>query len=401
MPSCIAPGFGTGVWGKAPWGGSLAPVIGGPLPSVAPFDIYCVGPCGPISTILTHPEVSTAGSPAQFPVDLATLDQEMVSGGAFATTDAAMYINKLVPEDNTFEFTALWKDLPSDFSDIVHRHSYFGTYDAAGGCAGLFFSKIGILYTGSVHLDGGGDLVLDTAVQALPDSQLLVSEGEYWTVRIVMGFSTGVVYVYVTKTSQLLTLGHQLRYVMPAIPSSSAVTAPPDLSFISVRGTLSQPTWMDLNSICLGTGLIIPNIIPHADAGVDQALRICSILQLDGTKSFDPEGAPLLYKWRLIDAPTGSQNIYDEADGRTYPLPVPTGFTNRLYSASLGVLDGVSPIPVGGVIVIGGKVHERLRLLRACRGLHPARQPLDQHGLQVPPPERDQRPHEPQADVLP
>lgn len=359
MPVCAPPpGFGTGPWGKTPWGGSLAPVIGGFLPTVPPFDIYCVGPCGPISTILTHPEVTTAGSPAQFPVDLGTLDQEMISGGSFPTSDAVMFISKTIPEDFTFEFTAIWKDLPSDFGDLVRRHSYFGTFDAAGGCVGLFFSKIGILYTGAVHLDGLGDLILDTATQPLPDSQLLVSEDEYWTVRIAMGFSTGVVYIYVTKTSELLTIGHQLRYVMPAIPSSSAVTAPGDMTLVSVRGTISAPTRMDLNSICLATGLIIPNIPPHADAGIDQALRICSVLQLDGTKSFDPEGAPLLYKWRLIDGPTGSQNIYEEADGRTYPLPIPTGFTNRLYSGSLAALNSISPIPVGDVVVIGGKVHD-------------------------------------------
>lgn len=355
--NCVIPGWGTGYYGKTAWAGSLAPVIGGPLPTVPPFDIYCVGPCGPISTILTHPEVTTLGNGAQFPLDLVTMDQLMGSGGSFDTFDAVLIIEEVVPENWTFEFTYRAQDLPNDFSDLIYQHIYFGTFSAAGGCAGLFFSKIGIAYTGSVHINGVGNLAIDTPFQQLANSQLLVSENVYWTVRIAMSFSTGVVYIYVTQSDLLLSIGHQLRYVLPAIPSASAVVVPPSETLVSVRGTAGQQTEIGINSICLGTGLIIPIIQPIADPGPDQAIQLCSILQLDGSASFDPQGAALLYQWRLIDAPIGDQYIFDGADGLTYPLMVPTGFTDHMYSVSLGELNALNPIEPGDVLVVQGQAY--------------------------------------------
>jgi len=355
--ACIAAGFGTGKWGKDPWAGALAPILGGPLPVVPPFDVYCVGPCGPIAGLLSHPEVSTVGNGTQFPVDPLTQDQGMISGGAFPTTDAAIIISKNVPEDFTLEFTVRFDHLPTNFADLVHQHAYFGAASPSGGCVGLFFSKIGLLYTGSIHLNGAGDIVLDTSTQLLPGSQVFVSENEYWTVRLAMSMSTGVVYVYVTKTSELLLIGHQLRYIMPAIPSSQAGVVPPSETFLSVRGTLNAPTSLGIDSICLATGLVIPAIPPIADAGLDQAIRLCSILQLDGSKSFDPAGAPLTYHWRILSAPPNSQYVFDGVDGRTVPSAPPTGFTDRFYSQSLSDLNDVSPILLGDVLIVAGVPH--------------------------------------------
>lgn len=352
--TCVAPGFGTGRWGIDPWGGSLAPSFGGPLPTVLPFDIYCVGPCGPISTLLLHPEVSTLGNGTQFPIDGVTMDQEVNSGGTYNTADAAIIISEGVPQNFTYEFTYKSSSLPADFSDLVNRHFFSGTFSAPGACVGLFFSQVGILYTGAVHINGSGDLVLDTPVQLLPNSQVLVSEDTYWTVRIAESLSTGAVYIYITQTSELLSIGHQLRYVLPAIPSSSAAQVPPSETLVSVRGTATSPTLVNLNTICLGTGVIIPGIPPTANAGVDQAVRLCSVLQLDGSASYDPQDAPLTYAWRLLDAPAGSQYVFNGSDGRTYPLSPATGFTDRFYSPSLSTQNGLSPIKVGDVLVVEG-----------------------------------------------
>ena len=355
MSNCIAPGWGSGPWGQNPWGGSLAVPSGGSIPVVLPFDVYCVGPCGPISVLLTYAQVSTIGNALQFPIDFSTMDQEMASGGTYPTTDAAIIISDTVPENFTLEFTVDFEHLPPDFTNLVDSHAFFGAFSPAAGSAGLFFSKIGIAYTGALHIDGAGDLVLDTPVQELPGSQTIVGENEYWTVRIAMSYSTGAVYIYVTLTSELLTIGHQLRYVLPAIPSSSAAVVPPSQTLISVRGTLSSPTFLALNSICLGTGLIIPSLPPQANAGVDQALRLCSIVQLDGSASYDPQVAPLLYLWQLIGAPDGSQYVFYETDGLTYPASPPTGFTNRLYADLLQAINSINPIPAGNVIVVAGQ----------------------------------------------
>jgi hypothetical protein len=306
--------------------------------------------------LLTYTEVSTIGNGSQFPIGPPpNLDQEVFSGGLiYPSGEAAIIIDIGVPEDFTLQFTALWESLPANFNNLVSQHSYFGTFDPAGGCVGLFFSQIGIAYTGSIHFGVGNSIVIDTPVQDLPGSQFFVSENEYWVVRIAMSFSTGAVYIYITLLSELPAVGHQLRYIMPAIPSSSAAVTPPSETLVSVCGTPGAPTLLSLNEICLGNGLIIPAIPPVANAGNDTSLLICSILQLNGSASFDPQGAPLTFTWRLIDAPPGSQFIVNVSDGFTFPGSPPTGFTDKLYSVTLANLNEVTPIPVGNVVVVEG-----------------------------------------------
>jgi hypothetical protein len=296
--------------------------------------------------------VDAVGDPLHYPIDGLTMNQDVGSGGSLPSTQAQVVISVDVPDSFTLEFTVQTSELPANFSNIITDHIYFGASSSAGACAGLFFSKAGLAYTGSVHVEGG-NLVLDTPLQALPNSQLLVSETDFWTVRIAVSFATGVVYVYVTKTADLLSVGHQLRYVLPSIPSSSAAQVPPNETQILARG-VHAPVLASISSICLGTGAIIPAYPPRADAGNDQALQFCSILELDGSKSFDPQGGALLYQWLLIGGPSTSQFVFEESDGYTYPLPLPTGFTDRLYSASLQTLNAVEPIAAGDVLTLLG-----------------------------------------------
>ncbi len=352
MADCISPGWGTGPYGQSPWGGSLDAVPGGPLPVQLPFDIYCVGPCGPMSVITTFDDVDEIGAPDQFAVDPVTLDQILQSGGAFTDTDVQLIITTSVPEVFTLDFTVQFGALPPDFSDIVDSHIFIGLTDAAGPCVGLFFSQSGIAYVGGVH-HNSGDLVIDSSFQQLPNSQLLVSQNEYWTIRIAANNTTGGVYIYITKTAELAVSGHQLRYVLPVIPAEALAFTPTDRTLLSVRGTLGNPSSLSLDSICLGSGFIIPNIPPVADAGLDQAARTCSIIQLDGSASFDPEGAIITYKWRLIDAPLGSKFIFDGVDGQTFDTM--SNFTNKFYSPSLEDYDNANPILAGDVLLVDGQ----------------------------------------------
>jgi hypothetical protein len=267
---------------------------------------------------------------------------------------AYVYITTSVPETFTLEYTCKFDVLPQNFVDIVSRHVFIGITDAAGPCVGLFFSRIGIAYAGGIRHDGSGNLILDSTFQPLPNSQVLISEGIYYTFRIVADNNLGVVYIYVTKTSDIPLIGHQLQFIMPVIDADSMANPPTDRTVISVRGTLGSPSVLSLDSICLSSDSLIPNIPPIADAGLDQAARLCGVTQLDGSKSFDPEGVPLIYSWKLVDAPIGSQFMYDGGSGRTYPLGVPTGFTNKFHSVELAVLDGVDPLVAGEILVVQG-----------------------------------------------
>jgi hypothetical protein len=324
------------------------------LPVHAPFDIYSVHAGSEMAAVLTYTGVSTQGNGGQFNTDGPTSDLIIGSGGTYDLLDASVAFNVAVPEAWTFEFNIKGSHLPPNFSGIIDSHIFLGSSDNNGVCAGVFLSKAGLAYTGAVHIDGSGDMVLDTPVQPLPDSSLLVEEGSYWTYRIATDVITRTTYIFITRTSDLVTTGHQLRYVLPAIQSSSATDAPVDRSFVSVRGTAGAESELFLDTISLGTGLIIPNIPPHADAGNDQAVRMCNVVQLDGSRSFDPEGAQLTYKWQLLDTPLGSQYIFDGLDGLTYPLPSPTGFTDKFHSLSLQDLNTHDPLSAGDVLIVQG-----------------------------------------------
>ena len=355
MSQCIPPGWGTGPWGITPWGGEPSS-FGGPLPTTDLFDLYCFGPCGPMAGILSHIEVVVIENGLQFTGDGLTEDLVIESGGVASTDAAVLTINTQVPEKFTAEWTTFLTTLPPNFSTLDSNHVFFGIFDASGPVVGLFLSRAGITYSGSVHFEAG-HLVLDGPFQPLPGSANIVTEGDYFTFRVAADFSGRVVYVYITRTADLHNIGHQLRFILPALAASSMTLVPPDQTIVSVRGTASLPSKISLDDICLGTGLLIPNIMPFADAGIDQALQRCTVAALDGTKSFDPEGAPLAYRWRLVDAPLTSQYVFQSLDGATLPQTVATGFTDRFYSPSLGVLHDADPFAHGDVLVARGVVY--------------------------------------------
>jgi len=339
-------GFGGGPWGGGPWGGALY------IPAtIENFDIFCFEDAT-MFTILSDPNVSTVGNGSQFNPNAGTLDLEICSGGAFLDDDARLIVTTSVPQSFTVEWIVDFANLPNDFTDLINQHIYLGCTDAAGPLVGFFFSKVGIAYTGSVSFSGTGDIQLDTSFQVIPGSAVYVSEGEYWVIRAAADLNVGVVYFYVTKQSDLASTGHQLRAILPVIPYTAAASPPTDRSLVSVHGTALNQVCAFLDKFCLGSALIIPNLAPVANAGADQAARTCSIIQLDGSQSFDPEGASLTYQWRLIEAPLTSVFGISREDGRTYPLATPTGFTDKFHSTELGVVDAADPLDVG----VGGDV---------------------------------------------
>jgi hypothetical protein len=342
-------GWGIGGWGVLPWGESL-------VAAPATFDLFCFQ--GPeMFTILADPNVTTLGNGAEFFPNPITFDLEVCSGDTFPTDDARVIITENVPQTFTVEWIVRFRDLPNDFTNLQKRHIYLGCFDAAGPVVGFFFSKTGIAYTGSVSFTGSGDLQLDCTFQVIPGSADYVSDTDYLVIRAAADIVTGLVYFYVTPLAEVPITGQKLRAILPVIPASAALNPPTDQSIVSVRGTVTERVCAFLSSWCLGTALIIPNLAPMANAGLDQAVRACSIIQLNGSHSFDPEGASLVYQWRLIDVPIGSEFGIEKSDGMTVPLGIPTGFTDKFHSTSLGVVDVADPIDVGAtgdVLLVDG-----------------------------------------------
>lgn len=335
--------WGLGTWGLSVWGGTIV-LVPGQFPTSPLFDVYCFGPSIPTSTLPLFAGVSITPGP-DFSTDPTTLDMVITSTDS---SEGVLHVTSSVGSVSTLQVLYQTTSLPPNFNDVLNEHIFFGTVDVAGPAAGVFLSKAGIAYAGTST----------SARQILPGSQDFVSEDEFWLMRIVVSGNTNAVYIYITKLSDIEAGSAEiLRYILPIVPYSSCPQDTSSGTWVKVKGNASHPSQIDLGSICLASKAIIPNIPPVADPGPDQAIPTCEILRLDGSGSRDAEGKALTYKWRLIDAPTGSMFGFTGSDGHTIPLLVPTGFTDHFYSASFG---GVSPIPIsaGDVLVVQGKVYE-------------------------------------------
>jgi hypothetical protein len=341
-------GYGAVPYGGGPYGGHILE------PGSADFDIFCFRHCLTMLNILTDVNVSVLPPGTHYTPNPTTCDLEIGSGGALPTTNALLTVVAGVPDKFTLEWTANFSDLPPDFNDLTNKHIFVGATDSAGPCAGLFVSKIGVAYAGGVHHTAGGDLVLDSTLQQIPDSHEYITTGAYITFRMAVSLDTGAVYLFITNTADIATTGHVLRAILPVIPFSALAFPPTDKTTVSVRGTAPQPSWMSLDQLCLSSAVLIPNLIPVADAGADQAVRMCSIVQLDGSASFDPEGAPLEYQWRLIDAPLDSIFAIELNDGATFVIDA-TGFTDRFHSPELELAHIADAIVFGDVLLLDGE----------------------------------------------
>lgn len=323
------------------------------LPTNPPWDIlYLTGTS--FGSIFSYSGVTTGGNSGQFTENSTNLVMQSGSDAGHST-DLQLYISVNVPNPFTFEGIFSFDDLPVNFTDLSSEHIYIGASSAAGSTFGLFISQVGVAYAGSIHHDGDGNMVIDSAVQTLPNSQNYITQGEQITIRVATDLLTGATYIYITPTAIVATLGQQLRYVLPALSSENMAENPPDQVQLSVLGFPGRQSQVTISELFVGTGLNIPVVMPNADAGSDQSVLTCQIIKLDGSKSSDPQGGTLTYLWQLVDAPLGSQFIFNGNDGQTYPLVPPSGFTHKFYSASLGEVDSETAIVTGvDLIVVDG-----------------------------------------------
>lgn len=335
-------GYGSIPYGSGPYGGGLVEVAG------EDFDVFCLRDLD-MYQALSNPDVDYTPVDAQYYTpNPSTLDLELCSGGSKDPLNARLWVTQSVGDTFTAEWIVKFNNLPNDFTDLTNSHIYLAATDAAGALAGFFFSAVGVAYTGSVSYSGGTELQLDCTFQQLPDSSSYINDTDYWVIRAAVSYNLGIVYFYMTKLSDVAVTGHQLRAILPVIPYTAAANPPTDQVIASVRGTASIPSCAFLDSMCLGTSLIIPNLAPEANAGLDQAVRLCSIAQLDGSASFDPEGASLGYQWRLVEGPSDSEFVEQLYDGTTAYSP--SGFVDRFYSQELGAVDAIDPLVPGDVI---------------------------------------------------
>jgi hypothetical protein len=332
------------------------------------FDLFCFEDCTPMLGILASPLVTFQDAGGQLvlnypdpaPPPNTTCDLGVASGEvgnpSFPTATTFVSIEPVSGVDTiyTIEWRLYFESIPDGTVDTATSHIYLGASDGAGPVAGLFISQDGIAYTGSVHF-AGGNLVLDAAIQPIPNTSALIVLGQPTTIRLAVDGVSGSVYLYVTPTNEVLATGHRLIAVLPVIDAGDVAQTPIDQALVSARGTTALPSRVVFDAICMGSTLLVANLPPIASVGLDQAARLCSIVQLDGSASFDPEGAALLYSWRLVNGPRGSSFVVDLNDGITTPLGPPTGFTNHFHSATLGTVHASDPLLAGDVLFVAGE----------------------------------------------
>lgn len=326
------------------------------------FDLFVFEHCDSMLDVLVDPIVTVVDAGGQtelnYPTppgdscDLGLLSGEIGNVG-FSTADVRISAE---PTDGvgiqwTLQWTATFEELPEDFTSLVNNHIYFGASDASGPVAGIFISADGVAYTGSVH-HVANNLVTDSAVIAIPNTSQHIVLGVETTFRLVVDGVSRVAYLYITPKADVELSGHRLVAVLPALFAGDMSFGPVDQAFITVRGTTALPSRLAVDEWMMASTLLIPNRLPIADAGSDQAIRLCSVVRLDGTSSFDPDGGDLTYDWRLIGTPLTSIYSVSGNDGRTLPLGPPTGFTNKFHSTSLGLVHADDELLAGDVLLV-------------------------------------------------
>jgi hypothetical protein len=311
------------------------------------FDLSGIRQPDDLERMLTFVEVYTSGDGGSF----FRASFNVASGGSYSTDTAALLVDVAVTEAFTAQYQVRFNQLPSTFDDVaqgvpVGRHAFLGVWSSQDFAAGFFISRQGWAYTGEVALDVNGDVVPAQVVEIIPGSDSWVSAGVDYDIRIVLDPDTQLLYVYVTPVDSISS-GLLLRAILVAKATTSMVS---DGAFISAKGTALEPVWIELNNYQLSSSVLLPDLPPVADAGTDQAVLRCSVLQLDGSKSVDPEGAPLTYEWRLVDAPNGSVFVVTGGDGRTLVEVPATGFTDEFYSDELAAADALEPVAVNDVL---------------------------------------------------
>jgi len=313
------------------------------LPTGDEFTCMDVGEAS-MPLILTFPEVTASRGSPWFSID--SYDDLVITSDDGASSSLEFDLS--LQPDHTFETTFKPSALPEDLSKLDLYRFFIGTYDQQDNAGGILLSKSGIALLAS----------FGTSALVLPGSQDLLTEGEtYYTLRLVVEGTSDTMYLYLTKTSDLPLTGHQLRYTTAAPSTPSGV---PDSIRVEIIGQSTRAVVGKFSSFraCCNQALV-PNRRPIADAGNDQTANVGSAVTYDGMASYDPERAPLTYKWSLVDAPEVSRYRISGTDGSTSDDGDVDGFTD-IFNGGTDVFseDNAPLLQPGDALLVEGTVYE-------------------------------------------
>lgn len=272
--------------------------------------------------------------------DLTVLTAESRDGNL-----AQLDFNTALPSRFTLELLVRFPEMPHDVADLVDHRAGITVADDNGRGVSIYFASTGLAVS---RVDDFG------SVLALPDSTDITEEVRtaYRTIRVAVDSGLGRAYVSVGEGD---TGFPALRFIVPVeeTPPSTAI----DLFQLFVKGTSTQPARMEIRRLRLAADLVIDNFPPTADAGPDRVAPVGQAVRFDGRASFDVEGAPLTYSWRVTDAPFGSTYAADLSSGSTVDDGDVDGFTSLLSFTPNSLPSWVSG---GDVLRIQNTLHDIL-----------------------------------------
>lgn len=313
------------------------------IPTSTEFPCWDFQP-GNMPAILYFPEVTQSrGSPWVY---IDAYDDLVISSndGVLSWVEVSRPISNKFTLETNFRPSAL----PLDLSDLTQNRIFIGAFDKQDNGGGVLLSRAGLAIVGEIP----------PSAVALPGSQNIIQEGsDYYTLRITVDGDTNVMNVYITKTSLLPVVGHQLRYT-----TSAPVTPLGTLDIIRLEALGQAVRTIDVRFDTLRlncTEALTPNERPIADAGADRTASLGSSIGYDGTNSYDPEGLPLAYDWGLTDVPDGSRYKLSGVSGSTSDDGDTDGFTN-IFDGGTDAFsaDDAPQLQPGDHLVVDEEVYE-------------------------------------------
>ena len=295
--------------------------------------------------ILLFPEVTPSRGTPWIDLDI-NADLVMYSGD---NTMSSLTMELPLQTNHTFETTFKPSALPIDLTNLASNRFFIGTYDKQGNASGVLLSTKGLAVVAS----------FGASAAVLPGSQNILTEGEdYYTLRLVVDGVNDVMNLFVTRSADIPSTGHLLRY------SLAAPTSPPGTTIdhvkIEILGDGAKEIKGKFSTFrCNCIEAIGPNQAPLADPGADQTTTLGAAVSHDGRNSYDPEGAPLTYKWALKDCPDTSSFKVEREGGSTSDDGDADGFTTIFRAATTIFSEETMPqLQPGDNLLILGLLYE-------------------------------------------
>lgn len=310
------------------------------LPTSAEWTLADFGP-STIGSLLSLGPGDVNITPSVSPYFAYSPDFTVLSVDSRDGTAATIDFNVAIPARFTVELEVRFPSIPHNLGDLRNRKIGIILADDGGRCAAIYFAATGLAVE---RVDDFG------SVSALPETTDLTAEigTEFRTIRVAVDSAYGRAYVLMNSGPGTPL---DVRFIVPVEATPPSVA---DRFQLVAHGTPAEPARMEIRALRLTADTLLSNAPPVAVAGPDRVAPVGNSVRFDGRASFDIEGAPLTYLWRVIEVPFGSSFGAEGSSGSTVDDGDADGVTTTLSF----VPDSLPAwVGVNDVLVIASRRH--------------------------------------------